>query len=448
MELNNREISSLIWLVVFLSFLLWKSRWKSLNEVFKNLLVAFFNPKIQVVLLWGILWIILCVQIFRSLGAWDFANLKTTWLWGTSYAFVALMGAPRVTEERLYFKKAIREIFAVTAVVVFIAEAYSFSIVAELIFVPFLVLMSMIQAFSAKDPDHAQVHKLTSFMLVIAGLIYIGNGVYRATMDFDGFSTVHNLREFFVPLALSVLFLPYIFAISIIMAYETTGSVIRVMINDKSLQSYAMRQALQSFRFDLNGLQRWKRSIGLFRPQSKEQIQDLIAEIKTSKKRERQQQDISPELGWNPSDAIKFLSDKGLETDDYHRTFENQWWASSRVLKVENESLFPGDVVYYVSGDDIAVKRLKLTLNVFDRLGGTASDVQFFTICKALLERSTGHSPVDLLHQGISGEKIDQLVGGRRVRIVKDDHVHPKMGGYLRTLIIEHSSDYRSPYEA
>jgi len=31
-------------------------------------------------------------------------------------------------------------------------------------------------------------------MLVIAGLIYIGNGVYRATMDFDGFSTVHNLR--------------------------------------------------------------------------------------------------------------------------------------------------------------------------------------------------------------------------------------------------------------
>lgn len=439
MELNNREISSLIWLIGFIFFLLWKSRNGSLNEVTKNLLVAFFNSKIQVILLWGVFWIVVCVQVLRSLDIWDFANLKTTLLWSVSYAFVALMGATKINEERSYFKKAIREVFAVAAVVVFIVEAYSFSIIIELIFVPFLVLVSMVQAFSAKDPDHAQVHKLTGYMLVIAGFVYFGNGVYWAVSDFHGFSTIHNLREFFVPLILSVLFMPYLFLISIIITYEAVGSAVRVMINDESLHNYAMRKALLSFRFDMNGLQRWRRSIGLFRPQSKEQVHDLIAEIKMSQKRERQQQVVPGELGWSPSDAVKFLATENLETDDYHRTFEDQWWASSRVLRIENESLFPGDVVYYVSGDEKAVKRLKLTLNVFDQFGGATSDAQFFAICEALLERAAGHLSVDLLQQAMKGEEIDQVVGGRRVRMVKDDHVHTRMKGYLRTLFVEHS---------
>ncbi|NMM87010.1 hypothetical protein B2J88_22015 [Rhodococcus sp. SRB_17] len=398
-------------------------------------------------LLWGIFWIVLCVQSLRLLGFWDFSNLKTTLLWGVSYAFLALMGASKIADERSYLKKSIREIFTMAVLVIFVVDAYNFSIVAELILVPFFVLVSMIHVYSAKKTEQAQVHKLTSFILVVGGLVYLGNGLHQAALDFPGFATAHNLRELSVPLFLSVLFLPYLYVVSIIMTYETVGSATRILIGDDSLHKYAMRQALLHFRLDLNGLQRWRRSVGLFRPKNKEQVQEIISEIKYSKRRERQPEYIASELGWSPSDATRFLANKGLETDDYHRTYEDQWWASSRVLQVENESIFHGDVVYYVSGDKKAVKRLKLTLNVTDGSGGVDSDAQFGVICEALLKRAIGEVPVGLLRQGMDGEKIDQVIGGRRVRLSRDDHAHTKMDGYLRTLFVEHSPSCRSPYE-
>lgn len=150
MGLNNREISSLVWIFVFIAFLLWKGRKNSLEESLGNLLSAFFNTKIQVILLWGILWVVLCVQGLRFLGLWDFLNLKTTLLWGMSYAFVALIGASKIADERSYFKKSIREIFAVAVLIIFIVDAYSFSLIAELILVPFFALISMIHLYSAK----------------------------------------------------------------------------------------------------------------------------------------------------------------------------------------------------------------------------------------------------------------------------------------------------------
>lgn len=269
------------------------------------------------------------------------------------------------------------------------------------------------------------------------GSIYLGNGIYQTILSFDGFATMHNLREFLAPLFLSVLFLPYLYAISIIMTYETVGVATRFLIKDESLHSYAMRQALLHFRFDLDCLQRWRRNIGIFHPESKEQILEIISEVKSLKRRERQSEFVPYDLGWSPYASTKFLAKNGLETDDYHRSYDDQWWASSRVLQVENESLFHGSIVYYVSGDEKAVKRLKLTLNVTDGSGGVTSDERFSAICEVLLKHAIGEVPIDLLGHAMNGEQIDKVIGGRRVRLTRDDHVHTKMHGYLRTLIID-----------
>lgn len=84
--------------------------------------------------------------------------------------------------------------------------------------------MSVFQVLSERKPEHAAVHKLSSAILITAGLLYFSHGVYGAAKNFDNFSTWSNLREFFVPIFLSLLFLPFIYALSVFATYEMTYS--------------------------------------------------------------------------------------------------------------------------------------------------------------------------------------------------------------------------------
>jgi len=338
MDLNNRELAVLVWVAAFFGFTFLKDKNGRVLESFKQLIRAFFAPKIVVVMLWGVLWVVLCVQGLRYLGMWEIGNLKTTLLWGVAFAFVTLLDVNRVSEDKTYFQTTIKESIGVTVLVAFIAEAYSFSFIAEMILFPFLCIVAMMQVMSEKDPKHAAVHTLTNALIVITGLVYLVYGLYMAANDLDAFVTWHNLREFLVPILLSLLFLPYLYMVCILVSYEFILVALRWTFKDDSLRRYAIFQAVARFRFDIDGLRRWKRHTNVFPPGSRESIRQSIQEIKDYQKRERHPPVVSPDLGWCPVAAAKFLADQGLATEDYHRTFDDQWWASSPSLNPNKDA--------------------------------------------------------------------------------------------------------------
>src|SRR5690606_31867165 len=120
----------------------------------------------------------------------------------------------------------------VTAVITFIAETYSFPILAELILFPFLFIVSAMQIMSEKKKEHIAVYKLMTGILVIVGIIYVGYGVSKAATDFNQFVTWNNLREFSIPIFLSLLFLPYLYFLSVVISYELILNRLRWAQND------------------------------------------------------------------------------------------------------------------------------------------------------------------------------------------------------------------------
>src|SRR5690606_36911005 len=268
MDLSNREISALIWIAVALGYVFYKDKDGKLADSFRQLIKVFFSPKIITVLLCAALWIILCVLVLHYVDMWTTANLKTTILWGFAFAFLTLMDVSRISEDNTYLKKTIRDTVNVTAIITFIAEAYSFPLFAELVLFPFLVCVTAMHVMSEKKKEHASVHRLMSGVLVTVGCAYIGYGIYMAATDFEDFATWNNLREFFIPIILSLLFLPYLYLISILVSYELIWVSLRFALKDAALRRYAMLQAIIRFRFDLEGLRRWKRNVGAYPPES------------------------------------------------------------------------------------------------------------------------------------------------------------------------------------
>ncbi len=443
MELSNREWASLFWIAAFVVHAVFNDKNGQLAKRLKSFLRAFFVPKIVVVMAWASLWIVLCIQMLRYAGAWDVGNLKTTLLWAVTFAFVTLLDIGRISEDDTYFRKTVRDTVGATVAITFIAEAYSFPLAVELILIPYLALMTGIQVVSEKKPEQASVHKLANTLLAVIGLVYVAYGFYMIAIDFREFATWTTLREFLIPITLSLLFLPYLYVVSVLVAYERTFTGLRCAQRDYALRRYAAFQAALRFRFNLEGLRRWKRHIGVFQPDSREGILASISEVKANQKKESNPPPVSPDLGWCPIAATTFLAEQGLTTGDYHRMGDGQWGASSPMVELNNAAILPDNIAYYIEGDEVAAKRLKVKLHVNDRSAGAASDSRFRDVCATLLRTIAKELPPTQCEQILQCDTVNVEAAGRRIRLQKEDFsVAAK--GYSRMLTVEYNPTCRS----
>ena len=218
--MNNRELAILLWAALFFIWALSRPR---MPEAFVRVLRAFFVCRIAVLIVVAVLWVALCMKALSNLHLWTASNLKTTLLWFSTSVMVSTMDVVKLGDEDSYFYKAARDNFKVAVVITFIAELYSLPLIVELIVFPILASSAAMQVYSSRDPQHAAVHKLTSNVLAVAGVGYVLYGIYMAANDFESFATWDTLREFVVPILLSLLFLPYLFMVAVLVIYERIG---------------------------------------------------------------------------------------------------------------------------------------------------------------------------------------------------------------------------------
>lgn len=281
MELNNREIAVLFWLGLFLAVVLLQ---KDVRRAFWGVVRAFCQPIILLALAVATAWITVCVAGLKHIGFWDWSNLKTTLVWAVTFAFVTMFDVSRISEDRTYFGKTVRDIIGATALVTFIAELYSFSLALEMLLVPLLTLVSLLQVVAKAKPEHAAVDKLMQSILIVAGLSYFGYGLYRIATDFSAFATGDTLREFTTPILLSLLFLPFIYGFSVYVTYESNFARLNWLMEDKKLRRWAKLRAALAFGLDLDLLRRWSREVVRIQPSNKGTVKDTIRSVKLLKR--------------------------------------------------------------------------------------------------------------------------------------------------------------------
>src|SRR5688572_6172341 len=100
MDLTNREIALLIWLVVLIAGACSiRTLRKSIPVISK---VLFMGPIVRV-LSFALLYAAMCVFILERAGVWQLSNCKTTVLWILTIVALILRDFKRLMEERLFF---------------------------------------------------------------------------------------------------------------------------------------------------------------------------------------------------------------------------------------------------------------------------------------------------------------------------------------------------------
>jgi hypothetical protein len=148
MELNNREVSIIIWTVLAITAMCLKRDVRSnLLEVFK----AFFNRHFLSFFSLASLWMAVCVYGLYRVELWEYANLKTTIVWGVTFSFSSMFSLSKIRSDRSFFSGLVSGAVKPTAIVVFVTSLYSFSLWVEVFLVPLVLFLSLLGAVSSRE---------------------------------------------------------------------------------------------------------------------------------------------------------------------------------------------------------------------------------------------------------------------------------------------------------
>ncbi len=258
-ELNNREKAILIWFILFFIWVLFK---KESRRAFRKFLKAFLEKKIVFSLLAMLFYIFLVIKLLKKVGIWDVSALKDTVFWILGSAFTMYLNISDVSRDNGYFKKMIVENFKFSLILEFIVNLYSFSLVAELIVMPMIVLTILLNAFVESKQEYWRIKKPLTFILGLFGLILLSFSVGEIISDFNNFATFKNLRDFSLPVLLSTTLLPFIYIMALAMQYETLFVRIDIANKNVNITKYVKKKVLVSCHINLLKLNKVSKKAG------------------------------------------------------------------------------------------------------------------------------------------------------------------------------------------
>lgn len=438
-ELNNREIASLIWIAVGIVATVLKA---DLRELVLGAVKILFHRKVFAVFALAGVYIAACVAVMAIFDVWEWVNLKTTLLWAVGFAFVTIFDANRIDEDRTYFGKTLRDTISVTVLIVFIIEMQSFSLIAELILLPIITFIGLLHAVSDTKPEHAAATRLLSWVLGLVALFYLSYSVSQTVRGWSDFDGIIAARELIVPVVLSLLFLPFLYGLSVYMVYEKVFGGLAWKLDDAALCRFARKRALWAFQLDLPLLKRWRHIVVHQSPKDHGAVTSTINQAKREHRLHRRPPAVRPEDGWSPYLAMRFLESFGLEMQGYY-WYHDRYRANSNHLKLD-KGFLPNSVTFHVEGSEHAATELTLELNVLQTAHGEAAEGVFADLGVHLLHKAIGLSAAEMLSESLMAGDVSFEIDGYRARLNRKTW-EPTMD-YELTLVIEHPINSTNRY--
>ena len=275
--LNNREIATAIWLTIAF---FWALSISGVRRSIRDLLKTFFNKKIIVPFVAMLLYVLLMVIVFKEIGFWDVSATKDTILWTLGTVVATFFSLNKVAEDEKYFKNVILDNIKFILILEFIVNFYSFNLAIELAIIPIITFIVMLNAYAELKPEFKQVKIFLGYVLGIFGLYLLAFTIRELVIDFRNFATLNNLRDFFLPLLFSIVFLPFVYFMALLMQYESFFTRIDFANKESGVAKYAKRKIVMACHFNLSKLNKVSKSAGYPKMNSKEDVLELLKKAK------------------------------------------------------------------------------------------------------------------------------------------------------------------------
>jgi hypothetical protein len=257
---STRELSIFIWLGIVLIIMLFN---KGFRESFGGVLKIFFDKTIGTILLMLTVYVGFILFVLYKIDFWNFSFLKDTIFWFFTTALISFFVINKA-KTISYFKDFIKENLKGAIVIEFIVSFYTFSLVKELIFVPAMFFLGMLQAFAQIDKKNIQVKKFLDYLIAIISIALLVYVTYKTFENYQDFFTVHNLFSFLLPLLLTIFLVPFLYWLAVYINYEELFARVNCMTDDKEKRIQLKREIKLVAILNLNRLNSISKNLNKF----------------------------------------------------------------------------------------------------------------------------------------------------------------------------------------
>ncbi|WP_101757286.1 hypothetical protein [Oceanicoccus sp. KOV_DT_Chl] len=426
--LSNREIAIIFWLIVLIGFLYRKNAFESASSILSSSANIFLSPQILVPFFLMVLYF--CSMIFAlwEMGVWESNYLKNTLFWFFFVGLSTLFRMNKIADQKNYFSDALKVNVKIIFFIEIVINFYGLPLYMEFIFVPVTALLGAMLAMAEGDEKNKAAVSFILYLMGFMGLLVTAYAFYQLIFDTGEFFSAATLADVILPIALSTLFLPFVFVLRLYIRYQRAFIGLKTTISKTWLRWYAKTLAMLFFRFDVDLLDRWKNSVIRCDTKSIKELHFSLFGMKKLAKYEMNPDRVNFAVGWSPYEAKDFLVSDGLKTGYYTDLGNDEWFASSNLVELEG-GIMPNNIAYYIDGNSHAAKCLKLCLNMNEPTSASSAHNELAWLARRLYKEAVGSElPEEYEKAVIAGDTKFGDIKSRNIEVSREEW--PSGNGY------------------
>lgn len=275
--LDNREISVVVWLGLFL---MWAFSMKEVRKSIVTIVKAALAWKIVLCVSMVAAYVAMVVLALRTVGLWDMGSLKATVLWTLTVAVAMVFEVGLTMDHERYFQKAVRDGFKISVILEFITNLYVLSLPFEMLLIPTATILACMLVFAESKDEFKPMRAPLNCILALIGLGLLAYAAHRVYTDFQSFAQLSTLTEFLLPILLTVVFLPFLYILATVVSYENVFVRLRFLMNNPELRRFTRGQLLRNFGLNFRDLNLWTKRFVYDRPCTREDVLTSIQNVR------------------------------------------------------------------------------------------------------------------------------------------------------------------------
>lgn len=257
---STRETAIIIWSTIFIVVAIFLVKFK----MTLNLLKIFFSYKIQIPLWLMFLYISGIIVCLSLINFWNIDLLKDTIIWSITSATVLFFKVNNAKDFE-YFKPIFLANLKVIVVLEFITNFYTFSFLTEMVFIPTMTFIGVLQIAaeysSEKNPEHSKVASCLKKVFSTIGIFIFLYVSYETYKHFNQLLTLQNMKSLLLPIILATLLIPYLYFLALYMNYEILFVRIPYLLKDEKKAKKLKKNILLLANVNLNKLIKINRNL-------------------------------------------------------------------------------------------------------------------------------------------------------------------------------------------
>lgn len=440
---NSREIAYILLSLCCFIYLYFRNKaflQLFVSEVKGPLKVFFRNAHLLVILVISLVYALFEISLLEKWGIWSVNDTKMTIYWFVSCTALLLYRSLEAVEDKSYFLNAIKDHFKIIMVLEFVATLYTFPLWVEILSLPLIFAATLVyNHHPLQDKPDEESKYFALYLLGLYAMISLIYSVWNVYINAAVIDLPQVLKEFVLPIVLSLLFIPFSYLFVCFLTYEKAFRVSSIFLSGKLLW-YARFLSVMCFNFDREALNRWCQILHTQSLNSSADVLNSILLVRKINKLEKQKTVINIDDGWSPFVANEYLKEIGLVTRDYNPCYGQYWFAMSDYKSLEGRSpLFSNNITYHMNGVEGRVQNFKLRLSINNRAHEATAKSVFMESCQKLLLAALGEDLTPKFKSAIlSGCEVEDKVGNVLIKLLRTDWSASLDQAYELKLIISH----------